>query len=377
MPLSRITQTSDEVSTPDATPVVSGADFGTAFDLEENTVSTVDVEARCITGDAASAKVFNVRRHIKNDGGTVTATEQEDLTGPAPIGDDDLAATVEILYAEDPAKGSVRLTGIVDPLNWRLDTQIVSLGAGALAPASFATLGLLGCTGLFLAPFGGSGWTGTDSGEDGTSDGHDLSKLGTVAVGTAIDTKEPAVYTHGTSGCHIGNFDADEAFGVDGGSIVILAKATDDPEENVPDTENNPGLVACAGVSAFQMGYSDAGLRVGTYSGGVKDAPAVPASSDKWHVFAGRFTSGVGAAVQASVDGSDFTLASILASPPSLGSNAIVIGANFGYSSGNSPSMQILAAMTFNKAISQADLTSIMELLAAPGAFPTAMGDLP
>lgn len=126
---STLAQSALEAETTDATPTtVSGSTVALATD----TTTTVDVEARCIQAGASKTKVFNIRRHFLNDGGSITASTQETVSGPDEVGGT-LAADVNIEYTGTNAR--VEVTGVAaTDLRWRVDIQSVQLAADAVAP---------------------------------------------------------------------------------------------------------------------------------------------------------------------------------------------------------------------------------------------------
>lgn len=124
-----LAQTAVETTTGDATPTTIGA----TFDLPTDSLTTVDAQITCIQAGATKAKVFNIRRHLLNDGGSITASTQADVSGPDEIGGS-LAATVAIAYTG--TTGRTAVTGIAGlGLRWRLDRQTVRVTAAAAAAA--------------------------------------------------------------------------------------------------------------------------------------------------------------------------------------------------------------------------------------------------
>lgn len=126
---STLVQTNTELTTADATPTPAGA----TFDLPLDSITTVDVQATCIQSGAGAAKMFSARRHIRNDGGTVTGAPKQELSGPDTEGLA-LGSTIGIEFTG--TTGRVEVTGVVaTALRWRVDTQRVRLTAVAVAGA--------------------------------------------------------------------------------------------------------------------------------------------------------------------------------------------------------------------------------------------------
>ncbi len=349
--MSNLVQFVDNLTTEDDAPTT----VGDTFELAEDTITTVDVQASCIEEGASRAKIFNVRRHFKNAGGTVTSSTQVDMTGPDTLGEE-LLASVTIANTDDV--GSVKANGVVDTrLQWRFDWQLVTVPVPTEGYVTKETLEEFDFSTLWLTPSVGSTWSGTDSAGD-SSTGQTLTKISSLSLATAVNGVQPVFYDDGGTGCHIGGPTDSDAYGEDGGTMVILAKMIS-AEADSADTENNPGLVATIS-SVFQMGYSDEGLRVGVYNAGSVDAPAVEASVGDWHVFAGRYTED---AVEASVDKSLFGDNTTAAVPPTLGSSSLIVGSNFGYSGGKIADAEVLFVGTFKRAISDDELGNIYDIL--------------
>ena len=123
-------QLTTELETTNATETTAGATFA----LPTDSITTVDVQASAIVAGAPSAKVFNVRRHFLNDGGSVTASTQEDVGGPDVVGSA-LAATLAISNTGTTA--AVKVTGVAaTTIRWRVDRQAVRVTAPtAVTPA--------------------------------------------------------------------------------------------------------------------------------------------------------------------------------------------------------------------------------------------------
>lgn len=159
-------QVSVETTTSSATP--SPVD-GTSVTLATDSVTTIDVAAVAIQVGAGKAKVFNVRRHFLNDGGTVTASTQEDVGGPDEIGGA-LAASVAIEYTGTTAR--VEVTGVAATgLRWRVDVQSVHVDAPASVPVapeltsvSPSSGAIAGGTSITLTGTGFTGATGVTVG---------------------------------------------------------------------------------------------------------------------------------------------------------------------------------------------------------------------
>lgn len=360
MPFSSLAQSTTELTTNTDAATQAGA----TFSLTEDAITTVDVEARAMHSDGTKGKVFNVRRHFKNTNGTVTALAQRNLIPPAELGD---PLAVSVAIENTGTTGRVDVVGLdAVGVNWRVDCQVVTLEAAA---GAWALLADMDASGLWTADFGGGTWSGTASAGD--SGGRDLLEYNDVAVGTTVDGAVPARYNpnQATPACHYGPANQD-LWSATGGTTVQLAKPHA-AAANASSTESNPGLFACpSGI--FQGGFSDAGYRVSVYDyaanpAGYKEAPAVAATEDAYHVFAARFTS---TAVQASVDGSSFASASTASGPPTLSSGAIWIGANYGGPSGLVVDADILCTITFARAITDAELATAITIL--KGLFPTA-----
>jgi hypothetical protein len=139
MTTSNLTQTVTELTTSTDAPTTAGD----AFALENGSITTIDVQAVCAQDGAANTKIFNVRRHIKNVAGTVTATDQEDLTGPEEVGGA-LAVSVTIGYDAgdlNAVTADVKVTGLAAAeCNWRVDCERVQLRAPGFGLPRVASL---------------------------------------------------------------------------------------------------------------------------------------------------------------------------------------------------------------------------------------------
>ena len=121
------TQEASEVDTNNATPTT----IGTTFALETDKINVVDVQVEAIHPGASKAKIFNIRRSLLNDGGTIVAPAQQDLVTPEEIGGTS-AASVAIAYTG--TTGRVEVTGLAaTDMRWRADRQIVKLLARAFS----------------------------------------------------------------------------------------------------------------------------------------------------------------------------------------------------------------------------------------------------
>lgn len=118
-----VVQSSAQLDTTDATPTT----IGTTFALATDTVYVVDVQVESVLAGAGKAKIFNERRVLKNDAGTVTAAAQETMSGPTELGGS-LASSVAIAYTG--TTGRVEVTGVASTdIRWKCNLQIASLTA--------------------------------------------------------------------------------------------------------------------------------------------------------------------------------------------------------------------------------------------------------
>lgn len=183
-----LAQVANELDTSNATPATIGATFA----LPADSVTTVDAQVSCILAGAAKAKVFNVRRHFLNDGGTVTASTQADVSGPDEIGGS-LASSVAIAYTG--TTGRTEVTGIAaTDLRWRLDRQTVRVTAAAV-------VGSVPAAPSAITPSSGSTGGGTSvSITVPTSVGLTGAKVGGVAL-TSFAIAD-GTHVTGTTGAH-------------------------------------------------------------------------------------------------------------------------------------------------------------------------------
>jgi len=179
-------QETAEATTTNATPTT----IGVTFSLPTDSVTTVDAQVVAVEAGAAKAKVFNVRRHFLNDGGSVTASTQEDVGGPDEIGGA-LSATVAIEYTGTTAR--VDVSGVAaTTIRWRLDRQSVRTTAPTVvapAPELTAVSPTSGTTaGGTTITISGTGLTGTT----GVTVGGSAATSVTVVSDTEVTCVAPA-----------------------------------------------------------------------------------------------------------------------------------------------------------------------------------------
>ncbi|HXG69980.1 MAG TPA: LamG-like jellyroll fold domain-containing protein [Gemmatimonadaceae bacterium] len=144
-----ITTSATELDTSNATPTTIGATFA----LANESITTVDAQVSCIQAGALKAKIFNIRRHLLNKAGAITASIQADASGPDEIGGA-MSASVAINFTG--TTGRIDVTGVASTnLRWRLDHQRVQVIAAA-PPA-----GALPAAPTAIAPTSGSSSGGT------------------------------------------------------------------------------------------------------------------------------------------------------------------------------------------------------------------------
>lgn len=142
---SSLLQIAAQVETDLATP----APLGSTFPLPLNSITTVDAQVTAIQAGGSKAKIWNVRRHFLNYGGTIYPSVQEDVAGPDEI-NGSITGSVTLGYTG--ATGQVEVEGSDGvQLLWRLDRQTVRVTAASVvtpvptlstpSPSSGATAG--------------------------------------------------------------------------------------------------------------------------------------------------------------------------------------------------------------------------------------------
>lgn len=180
-------QLTTELETTNATETTAGATFA----LPTDSITTVDVQASAIVAGATSAKIFNVRRHFLNDGGSVTASTQEDVGGPDVVGSA-LAATIAISNTGTTA--AVKVTGVAaTTIRWRVDRQAVRVTAPTAVTPAPDLVSLTPTTGTTS---GGTAVTLTGTGFTGATG----ATIGGVAVTSFVVVNDTTIT--GTTGMH-------------------------------------------------------------------------------------------------------------------------------------------------------------------------------
>lgn len=183
---SDLTQDAAQAETSDATPTPIGG----TFVLPTDSLTTVDASLVAIKSDASVAKIFSVRRHFLNDGGTITASTQEDVGGPDELGGSLGGGSVSI--TRTGAVGRVEVTGVAaTAIRWVLQRQRLKVTAAASgAPTVDAISPTSG------APAGGTAVTITGAGFTGATG----ATVGGVAL-TSFAVVNDTMIT-GTTGAH-------------------------------------------------------------------------------------------------------------------------------------------------------------------------------
>lgn len=181
-----VTQSAAEVATTNATPT----QIGSTFAIAEDAITTVDEEIRCVEEGAAKAKLWSVRRHYLNTGGTITETTQEDLAGPDEVGG---ATAASVSLTRTGATARTEVTGVAaTSLRWSMQRQVVSLAAPAVAPLPLSVDSVAPSSGLIA---GGTAvtitGTGFDTGADVEFDGVTATSI-VVVNSTSITCVTPA-----------------------------------------------------------------------------------------------------------------------------------------------------------------------------------------
>lgn len=146
-----LTQESSERSTGNGT----AQPIGSQFTIGSNTTVVVDCQFECAEVGATNAKIFNVRRIFRNDGGVITALGQTNTLGPVDLGTP-FSASVLIDYSGTTV--TVKVTGVnARDFRWRCDRQVVSVSNVSFDPLSYGTPILwLDASDLTPTPVGGS-----------------------------------------------------------------------------------------------------------------------------------------------------------------------------------------------------------------------------
>lgn len=173
--------------------------------------------------------------------------------------------------------------------------------------------------------YGGVPWAGEASA--GTSGSNSFSSSGGTApvAGTAVDGKTPMACGGSGAGYVTASIADTSIWAAGAGSIIVLCK----PTTGLADPANTisaRGIVGVDSSGVFQMGFSDAGLRVSVYDGAYQETPAIAAATGSWHCFAARYN---GTAVQASKNASPFASNSTAAGGATRVGAGVRVGSNF------------------------------------------------